>query len=212
MISVSLSAPDLFKIRDKGAGKAYYGCDQDWYTSAWQRMAGCGPSVACNIVSYLEHRLRGPGGAGTCISKAAGLRRMQEAWEYVTPTKMGLPKLKMFYDALLRYTKARGLNVEYGALELPKEKSRRPGLAKVISFITDALSKDAPVAFLNLCNGAEKKLDAWHWVTIVALESAEDGKRAFVKIVDDGAIKKIDLALWYTTTKLGGGFVRVGMR
>ncbi len=212
MISVSLAKPDLFKIRDKGAGKAQYGCDQDWYATEWQRMAGCGPSVACNIVSYLERRRRGTGGAGTCMSKAASLRNMQEAWEYVTPTKMGLPKISMFYDAVLRYAKARGLNVEYGFLELPKARSRRPGLAEVISFIRDALSKDAPVAFLNLCNGVEKKLEAWHWVTIVALESSEGGKRAFVKIVDNGAVKKIDLALWHATSKLGGGFVRVGIR
>ena len=212
MFSVALADPDLFKIRDKSAGKAYYGCDQEWYASEWQRMAGCGPSVACNIISYLERRRRGPGRAGTCMSKKASLPRMQEAWEYVTPTKMGLPKISLFYNAVLRYTKARGLDVEYGALELPKAKTRRPGLAKVINFIKDALSKDAPVAFLNLCNGAEKKLEAWHWVTIVALESAEGGKRAFVKIVDNGAVKKIDLALWHATTKLGGGFVRVGMR
>lgn len=212
MISVSLVNPELFKIRDKDAGKAYYGCNQDWYASKWQRMSGCGPSVACNIVSYLERRRRGPGSAGTCMSKTTSLRRMQEAWDYVTPTETGLPKIRMFYEAVLRYTKARGLDVEYGALELPKAKSRRPGLAKVASFIKDALLKDAPVAFLNLCNGAEKKLEAWHWVTIVSLESSEDGKRAFVKIVDDGAVKKIDLALWHATTKLGGGFVRVGMR
>ncbi len=212
MIHVSLVKPDLFKIHDKGAGKAHYGCDQEWYTTEWQRMSGCGPSVACNIISYLERRRRAPGGAGTCMSKAASLLRMQEAWEYVTPTEAGLPKISMFYEAVLRYTKARGLDVEYGALELPKAKSRRPSLAKVISFIKDALLKDAPVAFLNLCNGAEKELDAWHWVTIVALEGEADGNRAVVRIVDDGVLKKIDLALWHATTKLGGGFVRVGMR
>jgi hypothetical protein len=63
------------------------------------------------------------------------------------------------------------------------------------------------VAFLNLCNGSEKKLDRWHWVTLISLEYAEGGERVFADILDAGIIKRIDLALWYKTTTLGGGFV-----
>ncbi len=36
---------------------------------------------------------------------------------------------------------------------------------------------------------------------------SDDGKDAFVDILDSGIIKKIDLGLWYDTTTLGGGFV-----
>jgi len=76
-----------------------------------------------------------------------------------------------------------------------------------LSFLEGGLIKDAPIAFLNLCNGQVKNLDPWHWVTIISLEYAENGKSASIKILDEGLIKKIDLALWYDTTTLGGGFV-----
>jgi hypothetical protein len=70
-----------------------------------------------------------------------------------------------------------------------------------------ALRNDTPVAFLNLNNGAEKQLYSWHWVTIISLEYEEDGNTAFADILDEGLIKKIDLAGWFRTTTLGGGFV-----
>ncbi len=53
----------------------------------------------------------------------------------------------------------------------------------------------------------EKDLDPWHWVTIISMEYDEDGKCAFINVLDGGLIKKTNLALWYQTTTLGGGFV-----
>ena len=63
------------------------------------------------------------------------------------------------------------------------------------------------MAFLNLCNGEEKNLDRWHWVTIISLEYAKDKNQVLANILDEGVIKKISLSLWYHTTTLGGGFV-----
>jgi hypothetical protein len=77
----------------------------------------------------------------------------------------------------------------------------------VVYFLEGALQQDSPIAFLNLCNGDEKNLQSWHWVTIIALEYSEDGNSAFIDILDEGLIKKIDLLLWYKTTTHGGGFV-----
>jgi hypothetical protein len=64
-----------------------------------------------------------------------------------------------------------------------------------------------PVAFLNLCNGEETNLERWHWVTVISVEYEEIKQGVFLSIMDEGMIKRINLALWYETTTLGGGFV-----
>ena len=201
MIVKSIGNPSLIKILDEGAQTTYYGCNQEWYTTDWQRRAGCGPSAACNIVCYLTRIGK------RFNSKKKWIAMMEESWKYVTPTRRGIPTTKLFCDSMLSYTEAKGLNVEYGCLDLPEDKFHRPPLEETVGFITRALGKDAPVAFLNLCNGAEKNLDAWHWVTIISLFYDEDNGQAFINVLDEGLIKKVDLTLWYKTTTLGGGFV-----
>ena len=46
-----------------------------------------------------------------------------------------------------------------------------------------------------------KELDYWHWVTITALDDTT------AVILDSGSALRIDLRLWYETTKRRGGFV-----
>jgi len=203
----SISEPNSLKLLDERNHKAYFGCHQEWYATEWQRLSGCGPTVACNMIFYLNNTRSTFGLGENSNSKDSCLSLMEEIWKYVTPTKEGIPTTKMFYEALLNYTKAKELNVAYGFCDVPEDKSRRPELSEIINFLESALIKDAPVAFLNLCNGQVKNLDRWHWVTIISMEYAKDENLAFVNILDEGLIKNIDLALWYNTTTLGGGFV-----
>jgi len=206
MITKSISNLNVLKILDESSLKTYYGCNQEWYNTEWQRLSGCGPCVVSNIIIYLNLPTCGLG--QSINTKKDYLSLMEEIWEYVTPTKEeGIPTTKKLYEGVLTYTKAKELNVEYAFCDLPKDKFRRPQLSEVLFFLEGALLKDAPIAFVNLCNGEEKNLDAWHWVTIVSLEYAAAGNRAFITILDEGLIKKIDLGLWYNTTTLGGGFV-----
>ncbi|MHC1760459.1 MAG: hypothetical protein AB9917_13305 [Negativicutes bacterium] len=207
MIKRSISNPDLFKVIDVRARKTYYGCNQEWYTTEWQRRSGCGPSVASNIILYLSNAQAKPGFIKNCSSKEKCVVVMQEMWDSVTPTLAGIPTTRMLYEAVIDYTKAHGLTVEYHVFDVPDKVLLRPSLPEAITFIEAALAKDVPVAFLNLCNGDEKKLSSWHWVTIIALDYAEGGADAFVTILDEGMIAKINLALWYNTTTMGGGFV-----
>ncbi len=207
MKTTSISNPNLLRILDERTHKAYYGCDQEWYPTEQQRLSGCGPSVACTIMSYLNHARSPSDLEQSFTSKEYCLFLMEEIWEYVTPTKEGIPATKMFCEAVLAYTKSKDLNVEYGFCDVPEDKSIRPTLPEVLIFLEEALLKDAPIAFLNLCNGDEKNLERWHWVTIISLEHAEHGGSACVNILDEGLVKKIDLALWFRTTTLGGGFV-----
>ena len=207
MTITSISNPNLFKVLDESTNEAYYGCSQEWYTTEWQCLSGCGPTAASNIIHYLNHTQPNLVSEQSFYSKEGCLSLMEEIWSYVTPTTEGINTTKMFYEAMLTYIKSKGLNAEFEFCDLPEDKALRPEFLVILSFIERALSKDAPVAFLNLCNGEEKNLEQWHWVTIISLEHIEYGKSASIKILDEGQIKNIDLALWYNTTTLGGGFV-----
>lgn len=205
MIKRSIDNPDSLAVVDENTQNTCYGCNQAWYSTDWQRRAGCGPSVACNLFHYLIR-------SGNAIhNKETWVSLMEEAWEYVTPTPRGMPSTKLFYESVHSYAKAKGWDIKYNYCDLPEDKSGRPSLPEVLSFIEGGLLQDAPVAFLNLCNGEESGLYRWHWVTIISLEYAEDESMAYVTILDEGLIKRIDLLLWHETTTLGGGFVYISV-
>jgi hypothetical protein len=207
MTTRSIANPDLFRVADVNTHVTYYGCNQEWYPTEWQRRSGCGPSVASNIILYLSHAQAKPGFVKNCSNKEKCISVMEEMWESVTPTLGGIPSTQIFSEAMLAYMKAKGLKTEHFVYDVPDNTFPRPALPEVVNFIEAALIKDVPVAFLNLCNGDEKKLSSWHWVTIISIEYAERGNIAFVNVLDEGLIKRINLSLWYTTTTLGGGFV-----
>jgi hypothetical protein len=203
----SIANLNSFKVLDPSSQKTYYGCDQAWYKTEWQRRAGCGPTAASNIFLYLGHALSNRELRPSGNSKQHCMALMEEVWRYVTPTERGIPSTKMLYEDMRNYTQSKGLPLNYAVCDVPVEKANRPDLTEIIKFLESALVQDAPVAFLNLCNGHEKNLDRWHWVTIVSMEYTDNIDRAFIDILDEGLIKKVDLRLWYNTTTLGGGFV-----
>jgi hypothetical protein len=212
MTVISLKNPDLLKIIEESTNKTYYGCDQKWYVSDWQRISGCGPSVASNLIFYLNytrpnHSKLSFGWSLGFNSKERWLSLMEEIWEYVTPSHKGIPTTKMFYEAVVTYARSKGLNVKYYFCDVPEDKTKGPQLSEIVNFLEEALINNAPVAFLILCNGAENNLESWHWVTIISLQYADGQSRIFVDILDEGKIKRINLVLWYNTTTLGGGFV-----
>lgn len=207
MTTASISNLNLLKVFDESTHATYYGCNQEWYAGDRQRRAGCGPTVASTIINYLNHTRSVLGSQTSCNRREICLPFMEEVWDYVTPQKEGIPTTKMFYEDVLSYAKSKGITVEYSFLDVPQDKFLRAPLPDVLSFLETALLKDIPVAFLNLCNGDEDNLDSWHWVTIISLECDKERNSIFVNILDRGLIKKIDLALWYNTTTLGGGFV-----
>ncbi len=203
MGKISLSNIDLLQVRDQEDG-IYYGCHQEWYADQWQRKSGCGPSVACNLISYLDATKKTFGSSKPIAKMDDCLTLMNEVWNYVTPSERGIPYTRKFYEPFLLYTGEKGANLELRYLDIP-EGAERPSFSKVISFIKQGLLNDVPIAFLNLCNGKEEELDCWHWVTLVEIE--EKDQKVMVSIIDEGEIKVIDLSLWYETTTLGGGFV-----
>ena len=90
MIVMSITNPDLFKVLDESTHKTIYGCNQEWYSTEWQRQSGCGPTTASGIIFYLNNtRSILELGQGIKSNKDC-LSLMEEMWEYVTPTKEGM--------------------------------------------------------------------------------------------------------------------------
>ena len=201
MIKISIQEPDCLRIAGENNQEPCYGCNQEWYETDWQRRAGCGPTVAATLFYYLFRPDNG------CYTKQEWLERMEEVWNYVTPTERGMPTTQRFYQSVLTYAATKQKPVDYFCCDVPEERAIRPVLAEIVRFLAEGLQRDAAIAFLNLCNGEEPNLHRWHWVTITAIEHAADESQVMLKIVDEGKIKTINLGLWLETTTLGGGFV-----
>jgi hypothetical protein len=208
--TISIYNPALFEVLDTATETRYYGTDQNWFKTWWQRYTGCGPSVASNLVFYRMRRADATA-ATAPIPRERLLSLMEDVWEYVTPTRRGIPTTKLFRDLFENYAEKKGIRVETcDVLDFCDETGTAcnpPALDDVAAFLEKALSTDHPVAFLNLCNGHEANLDEWHWVTVVSMRYDPEDGRAVIGILDEGEHKEIDLALWLRTTKRGGGFV-----
>lgn len=207
MIVSSIKNTNFFEVLYDNPDDSCFGCDQEWYVSEWQRLSGCGPTAAANIIYYLS-RAR-PFFRNKMIhnNKKSCLSLMEELWEYVTPNEEGVDTTQKFNESLLSYFTHLGLNAVAEVCDIPENKQLRPAYNTVFNFMKQAMLQDTPVAFLNLCNGAVENLEAWHWVTIISIEYSEDGEKLYADILDEGAIKSIDLKQWYDTTALGGGLV-----
>jgi hypothetical protein len=192
---------EFLQIAAETGAEPCYGCDQEWYGTDWQRRAGCGPTVAATLYYYLFRP------DNRCFSQAEWLARMEEVWLYVTPTERGMPTTGLFSESVLSYAAEKQRKISSACCDVPEEKTDRPTLAAVVDFLGSGLGQDAPIAFLNLCNGAETNLHRWHWVTVVGLEYADNGSQALLHTLDEGKMKTVDLACWLDTTALGGGFV-----
>ena len=200
-MKTAIQRPNVFAVRNPGTGELFYGCNQAWYGDEWQRRAGCGPSVASHLFAYSF------GLAPKTQEQSDWLILMEDVWNYVTPTTRGMPTTQLFCDSALAYAQARGFRMSCKVSDVPEVAVARPSLSEVVRFVAEGLQSDAPVAFLNLCNGEEQCLYRWHWVTIVALDFEPDGRRTVATILDEGRRIDIDLAVWHKTTTLGGGFV-----
>jgi hypothetical protein len=210
MITRSIKDKDIFKIIDVD-DVIHYGCNQEWYMTPWQRNAGCGPTTVTNIMLYLNSIRNGLGKSKQLVTKSEVQSMMEEVWLYVTPTNNGIATTKLLYDDVIDYAKAKTLNIKVEFIDIVENRLLCPELHHLLLFLGNALRNDSPIAFLNLDNGDEKQLASWHWVTIISLNYSDDESTAIIDIVDEGIIKKIDLAKWFHTTTLGGGFVSIDL-
>jgi len=204
--ALTIHTPEILHITDQ-QGQRYYGANQIWYRQRWQQQAGCGPTNSSHLVWYLSRtrpecgRLSARGGN----RQEEFLALMEEMWEYVTPGRMGVNSADLFIQGMRRYGDAHGIGLHFEKLEVPSIPFLRPSAQQMAEFLTNAIEKDIPVAFLNLANGKLSNLDGWHWVTLIAFYP----ERMMAVMYDQGRKVEIDLDLWLRTTLLGGGFVAV---
>ena len=200
----SLSHEEYLRVTDASSGNTYCGSDQDWYETEGQRLRGCGPSAAANILYYI-YRKRNP----NCCAKdkASLLIQMEEAWKYITPRTNGIISTSIFQKKVEAYAAAHDETFQYFTLDVPESREHRPKVIEVIHFLEKGLALDVPIAFLNLHNGKESRLERWHWVTVVSLEHGPNEEDAKAIICDEGLCKEIDISLWLNTSALGGGFI-----
>lgn len=200
---ISISSPELLHLTDRQT--TYYGANQLWYATEWQRRAGCGPTAASHLLWYLSQSGSGCGPLCTydCSGRGGFLCLMETVWQYVTPTKMGVNSTDIFTEGALRYARDRGVTLDARVLEISSVPFLRPKPGELSAFLTAAMSDNLPVAFLNLSNGSLRNLDNWHWVTLVSI----DPGALTAQMYDQGARQTIDLGRWLKTTTLGGGFV-----
>jgi hypothetical protein len=202
--AVAVRSPELFAFTDKD-GQPSYGASQTWYTTEWQRRAGCGPTVFAHLAWYLARTRKqcAPLCPYNGMNCAGFLCLMEDIWLYITPGAQGVNKTGMFTRGALRYGAEKNVPLTARVLEIPGPARRRPPLPETERFLTQFLAADLPVAFLNLSNGVLTNLDNWHWVTLLAYDPAEHTALMY----DQSRSVVIDVGLWLRTTALGGGFV-----
>ncbi len=201
----SITNPDQLTLPDEN-GRLVMGSNQKWFPTLWQRMAGCGPTVASNLLMYHERagRIELP---YNIENKETALPLMEYSWIHITPGMRGVNKTSMFYEGLKRMILDRESELKHHALNIGKEISDRPSLETLVSFLRSGFEADSPVAFLNLHSGDVPDLDDWHWMTAFSLDYDRTEDKWLLSLTDNGVIQSIDLGLWLKTSKLGGGFV-----
>ncbi len=170
----------------------YYGGNQDWYSTYFKRLAGCGPTTASTITMYELNKSNYKN-----YSKKDFILLMNELWNYITPGMMGVDKVEKYQKGYNKYLKTSNLELSNSKiLEFSNS-----GIDDIKDYIEAALKLDHPIAFLNLNNGSEKQIDSWHWTTIVSIEYINDN--IIVEICDEGLLKKFNLTKWLNTSSNG---------
>lgn len=195
--------PEAMCLVDPASGQVSWGANQEWYGDLWQRKAGCGPTAAASLLFYQKQKQRLMHRQPLLSSRQNLLDQMNELWNYITPGHGGVNRVSMFTEGLEKYRAEVKENFEVQALEVAEDPAQRPQWTTVSQFLEEALKRDEPAAFLNLCAGEEKRIDDWHWVMISAL----DPQTGVVTFFDESQIKEADLSLWLRTTTKRGGFV-----
>ncbi|GHV26527.1 hypothetical protein FACS18948_2390 [Clostridia bacterium] len=210
-MTVSISRPEILAITDETSQSSSFGCNQNWYADKRQRMAGCGPTCAANIMAYLalsRSELRALY-SGDVMTKAQISIHMDEIYKFVTPGNMGLNRLEVFTRGVEDFAFSRGLYLRTHVFEVRGKMSRnRLPVSELTEFVHASLANDCPVAFLNLDNGRVNNIQSWHWVTITSANIADkNDTNLSVCASDEGLEVCFDLKQWYMSTRLRGGLV-----
>lgn len=206
--SIKIKEPQWLQVKHNN--RQAYGYNQEWYSTEWQRLSGCGPTTATQVLTYAAFRdgYLNPSEYDTADQAAAAMEKM---WPYVRPRHGGgLYKTRWFEQGVRQFIDDNDLPYDVNMFRVYPFKVNRPNPEKVAEFIARGLESDSPVAFLNRNRGNEQGLETWHWVPIVGLEQSQEEFKGIV--YDDEQRKEFSLNNWIKDTTLGGGFVYVSKK
>jgi hypothetical protein len=204
MGKIQVRQTELFQITDK-SGKLYCGGVQYWFPKKGYIPPGaCGATTGANIFGYLARTHGDFADPGDLQSKASFLEFMKKSYAHLYPRVMGLMADNFMLGAEA-FAASLGVPMRAERLKAPISRSCRPSAGEAAAYIAESLRRDVPVAHLILSSGATPELDAWHWVTIIALD--EDTMK--IDVIDNGQLLRADLARWLDTSIMGGSFVRM---
>lgn len=158
---------NLIRIAD---GKTeYYGADQEWLRTGWERLSGCGPTTAALMMMYMAAAFPAccaalyPYALPACRDEFAAY--MQEVREYVKPGMMGLTDPKEFARDALEFAETRG-----GGFIAQQIRSQfSAGVA--FGFFKQALRHGYLPALLILRNPSPELKDfTWHWMAVTGCD------------------------------------------
>lgn len=208
MNDVSIKHPEWLDIDVKGT--ISHGYDQEWFTDEWQRLSGCGPTTATQVLSYSRFR-DGTLDVSTVSDQTLALERMNQVWNYVKPRfGGGVYKTQWMETGLKRMMVDFDLPYDVHMVNVSPFSSSRLEIDAAAEFIYSGIAQDVPVAFLNRHKGKEPALYTWHWVPIYKI--FRDGDDIRCGIFDEGEIRDFSLTNWLKDTILGGGFCYISKK
>ena len=200
-MKLRLAHPDRITVSTETG--PFLGFNQEWFPIHWQRMAGCGPTTGAVLTTYRKRKETGR----TDLTKDDAIAEMLAVLPYATPRAFGLWRTHWLADGLRAYLASHALSGRVEALSVPPLSFLRPSEETLFQFLSESLSEDSPIAFLNRHSGGDASLPAWHWMPLVTL-SDETGTLT-VTLWDEGKEIFCNLSRWRRETKFGGGFVRI---
>lgn len=206
-MNITIKNPEYLNIKDENLQQIYFGGNQAWYTKAWSRKAGCGPTCAANITAYLAQRKEEYKKlySEKNMDKKEFSMHMEKLFQYVTPGAMGVNSVTKFTDGLKQYLKEKEISLIPKVLSVDPSSQKVRDAEELRAFVEGGLSADSPIAFLNLSKGAVCCLQGWHWITITGART--EGDTLIAEASDEGKKIEFDLRLWYLTTKMHGGLI-----
>ncbi|MBN2899751.1 MAG: hypothetical protein JXO44_13360 [Clostridia bacterium] len=202
-----LKYPDYLLIPSTDSKTHFFGGNQSWFSRYWQKEAGCGPTCAATILSYLSRSK--PEFENLYqydhYNRKAFIKHMDQVYRYVTPGIWGIHKTHVFINGVLDYAASLGFHLIVHSLILHPKTLNERSTDTLLSFVEEAFNCDSPIAFLNLDVGEAKRLQPWHWITITRVY-LEDGQ-VMADASDEGVKRTFNLGLWYLTAKKHGGLI-----
>jgi len=162
-------AIDTSLIRIADGKTEYYGADQEWFRTHWERLSGCGPATAALMTLYM---------AAAFPECCAGLypyalpaqkddfaAHMAQVREFVKPGLMELTDPRQFARETLEFAETRG----GGIIAQQIHHSLSAGVA--FGFFRQALRHGYLPALLLLRNPSPELDDfTWHWMAVTGCD------------------------------------------